>query len=187
MALLGTAVLVAVVVGVLATACRSSPDAPSADAAAQTVASGFGLSTDDRPCLQQAFSDNPDARVAMATGGESTTAQRESLRGVLETCISPTELAAIVARDAAGAIPGADPARQECLRSTVDGFDPDTRAILLVGLVLSGDGAVTQLDVDLSSVTSKLFSACNVQQDSPSPDGGPTPSVDGAGSAVSTP
>ena len=158
--------LAACVVFAAATLGCSSSDrtvsAESAESAARTVSAGFGANDEVEACLVEAFGDAPQALDALSTGGDAPTEQRRALRGVLEICISPAELGGLVAAAVSGGVTTAEGAAA-CLRSAVEELPDERRAILLVGLALSGDGDVTQqLDVDLGSVTTELFDRCGI-------------------------
>lgn len=169
--------------------CASTPAGPPPADAARVVASGFGLGTDTEACLEPAFAADDGSTAALALGGEATTAQRQRFLTSLEVCITPSDVADIVATGVAGGVSGTDADDEACLRAEVLALPADRRGVLLVGLALSGDGTVTRLDQDLSEITTTLFEACGVGSDAPgSGTGGPAePPVAGDGSAVSTP
>lgn len=175
------------VVSLLVGACSSEPGGPPPQEAAEVVTSGFGFGGDVRQCLLRAFEDDPSATAALAIGGSASTGQRQALLAVLEACIAPEDLAEVVASSAAAGIPGTDEAEQACLRGAVLGLDDERRGLLLVGLVLSGDGTPDQLDVDLGGVTDGLFTECGVAfEPEPTPPDEEQPSTaDDAGPSTS--
>ena len=135
----------------------------------------------------EAFGDAPKAVDALSTGGDASTEQRDALLGVLETCISPTVLAGLVATAVTGGVETTDGAAT-CLRGAVEELPSERRAVLLVGLALSGDGEVTQLDIDLGSVTSELFDRCEIAPEPAEPSRvGPGATVTEGSSSASTP
>jgi hypothetical protein len=168
--------------------CSSSaPSGPTPEDAARSVVGGFGLDASELGCLEDAFADEPDARDALAVGGGADTESRRRLQAVLESCITPDERGAALAPATVAAIPGTGPIAEECLRTTIAGYDDEIRGLLLVGFVLSGDGAATELDVELGTRTNQLLATCGVTLTTPGPTDPTGTTIDQTGSAVSTP
>ena len=164
--MLAVAALAAAALG----ACSSQAEGPPPEEAADVVAGGFGLGTDVRQCLLERFEDDPSATIALAVGGSASLDDRRALQAALEACIEPQTLAEVIAAGAGAGVPGTGDDRQACLEREVLALDDDRRALLLVGLALSGDGTPDQLDIDLGAVTSELFETCDVAfSDEPAP------------------
>jgi hypothetical protein len=174
--------------GSWAAGCSSgTPSGPTPADAARSVVGGFGLDSSELGCLEDAFADEPTAREALAVGGDAAPEARDRLRRVLESCITPEELGAALATATVQAIPGTGPTAEECLRTTIAGYDEEVRGLLLVGFVLSGDGTATDLDVELGTRTNQLLATCGVTLNVPGTTDPTGTTIDQTGSAVSTP
>ena len=147
------ALLLAVVVAVGAS-CGSGggssdqpDDRPTADEAARVIAEGFGLDDAAQRCLREAF-DSEHIRSAVAAA--------------LDGCISPESFADAVAVAVAGAVPGGTPERDACLRGAVLALEPDQRSTVMLGLVLSGDTEIDELQTERAQIVQGLYDECDV-------------------------
>jgi hypothetical protein len=149
--------------------CGSSDDGtdaerPTADEAAEVITSGFGLDVATGECLQERFGgdDGDDAITAMVRGSRSEDGQRDALAGVLEACISAESFADAVGVAVAAAVPGSTPERDACVRGRIGALDPDQRRTVMLGLVLSGDAQVDDLQVQRAEIIQGVYDECGV-------------------------
>ncbi|MCU0310347.1 MAG: hypothetical protein MUE36_05335 [Acidimicrobiales bacterium] len=177
-------VSVAVLVSMVAGGCSSGPSSPDAAEAAAVVRQGLGADDRVEECLTDGFAASSDARSALGTGGGASPEEQTALGEVLGACLPPEELGTLVTAAVAGAVGGTTPEQEACVRATVVELPAEDRTTLLVGLVLSGDADLSQLDVDLGEITSGILTTCGVTLD-PAP--GPEGTVAGDSSGVSTP
>lgn len=177
-----------VALAALTLGCSSpEPGGSTPEDAARSVVGGFGLDASELGCLEEAFADEPGAREALTIGGSASAEQRDRLQAVLESCITPLELGTALAAATVAAIPGTGPAVEDCLRTTIENYDDDTRGLFLIGFVLSGDGTVTELDAELGTKTNELLASCDVELAAPDTTDPTGTTADQTGSAVSTP
>jgi hypothetical protein len=164
------------------TACASSGGAdderPTPEEAAEVITSGFGLDGDAGGCLRERFAADggEGARTAMVRGSRASDDQRQALAGVLDACITAESFADAVAAAVAAGVPGATPERDACVRGEIEGLDPAERSTLMLGLLLSGDLQLDELQVERARITQDVYDACDV-----------TPSTDPPGTTVAAP
>ena len=166
---LSSAVVAAALVAAVALGACSSSSSSSADAAtaAGVISDTFHVPDDARACLEQQFAANGRAGGAMTTTKELSTAQRDAVAEVLETCVSTDQWAQAVAGRITAAVPPADTSKLttqiDCLTSAVTALDDVQRRALLVGLVVIGSTPQTgDLAIQRGDVLNGLYSACSV-------------------------
>jgi hypothetical protein len=160
--------LAAVGLAVALAACGSDSSAdaerPSPEEAASVIRSGFGLDEGAATCLQSQFEGEAGdaATTAMLRGSDSSDTQREALSTVLDACISAESFADAVAVAVAAAVPGSTPERDACLRREVLALGPDERGTVMLGLVLSGDTEVDDLQTRRAEIVQGIYDQCGV-------------------------
>jgi hypothetical protein len=137
---------------------------PTPEEAASVIRGGFGLDEGAAACLQSQFEGEAGdaATTAMLRGSDSSDSQREALSTVLDTCISAESFADAVAVAVAAAVPGATPERDACVRREVLALGPEERSTVMLGLVLSGDTEVDDLQTRRAEIVQGLYDACGV-------------------------
>jgi hypothetical protein len=98
----------------------------------------------------------------MVRGSQASDSQRAALAGVLDGCISAQAFANALAVAVAAAVPGGTPERDSCLRGAVLALEPGQRSTVMLGLVLSGDTEIDELQTERATIVQSIYDQCDV-------------------------